>query len=326
MSNQQEALSLALETLSEIFKDTSSTASILRRCLTISSLLNDEQEHKWIKEELDGYYRENITFGELQKVVPEYRKVKVRFNDSYGRHIVIPAKVSLVQDEVVTQSIEEIEDSIDNGLTILSSGLLDIVRELGRKDGISVATAHIEGLALKNIVELVRNRALDFVNRVIRDQGQQKVAKELQENQILIIHDQQTEDARLLLYSLENALRQFVSQKLREKGGEVDKSIKRDWESSEKKEFQPPRQPLKCDLINYSSFDQLKRIIVQHDNWEKIFRSYFGRPDGVISRINELDDIRDTIAHNRILSSFDFGSFKTLYAQITGCIEKKEVA
>jgi len=51
-------------------------------------LLNDEQEHKWIKEELDGYDK-NITFGELQKVVPEYRKVKVSFKDVYGRHIVL---------------------------------------------------------------------------------------------------------------------------------------------------------------------------------------------------------------------------------------------
>ena len=52
-------------------------------------------------------------------------------------------------------------------------------------------------------------------------------------------------------------------------------------------------------------------------------REYFGRSDGVISRINELDELRDTIAHNRIISSFDYNSLKTLHGEILGCLDKK---
>ena len=97
---------------------------------------------------------------------------------------------------------------------------------------------------------------------------------------------------------------------------------KRIGKAPKRKETLPPRQPCDLHIIYYSSFDQLKKIIVQNENWEKIFKTYFGRQTGVISRLNELDDIRDTIAHNRIISTFDFSSLKTLYDQIMGCIER----
>jgi hypothetical protein len=319
MSNQQEALNLAVETLSEIFKDSTKTSTILRRCLTISTLLGKEKEQEWIKTELEGYKESKMTYGELQKIAPSYRKVRLVFNDKFGRRIIFPKQLSIVEEEVVTESMGEIEDSIQNGLTILSGGIIDVVREMGSKEGFVVANAHIEGLYLKNISEQVRNRAQDFVNSVIKELGPTK-----EEKRLGVVFNQQTEDARLLLYSLENKLRQFVSSNIKKNNGKIDNSILRAWESSRRKEFMPPRQPLRCDLINYSSFEHLKMIIVQNENWEKIFKGYFGRPDGVISRLNELDDIRDTIAHNRLLSDFDFTSFKTLYGEITGCLDKWE--
>lgn len=131
----------------------------------------------------------------------------------------------------------------------------------------------------------------------------------------------QTESTHLLLYSLENKLREFVAKKIKANGAKVDANIMRDWEHKKAKEALPPRKPLNSELINYSSFDQLRLIITQNENWEKVFKKYFGRQTGVISRLNELDDIRDTIAHNRMLSDFDYQSFKTLYDQIMRCVE-----
>lgn len=110
--------------------------------------------------------------------------------------------------------------------------------------------------------------------------------------------------------------------KIQENYGKINEDFTKDWQSTKKKESLPPRKSLESDLINYSAFDQLKRIIVQNENWSKIFKGYFVRQDGVISRISELDDIRDTIAHNRIISSFDYNSLKTLHGEIFGCIEK----
>jgi hypothetical protein len=164
---------------------------------------------------------------------------------------------------------------------------------------------------------LIVNKGLDKKLKFLEEEN--KKLKELTANAIA-----KTEDAHQLLYSLENKLRQFISTEIQEFNGKVDESIIRDWEGTKRKEAQPQRKPIDYELINYSTFDQLKKIIIQNENWDKIFKKYFRRQDGVISRINELDDIRDTIAHNRMLSDFDYDCFKTLYGQILNCIEPKE--
>ena len=154
----------------------------------------------------------------------------------------------------------------------------------------------------------------------------EKQVLSVQDNkQPLIRIDDQTEHARSLLYELENTLRQFVSSKIAINNCEIDEDFVKSWESTKKKEFLPPRKPLETPLINYSSFEQLRRIITQNNNWEKIFKSHFGRQNGVISRINEIDEIRDTIAHNRILSDFDYKSFITFYNELMGCIENSSL-
>jgi len=134
--------------------------------------------------------------------------------------------------------------------------------------------------------------------------------------------DEKTETARKLLFELENSLRSFVNSKLKDNEQRIPRSFWKDWANTRKKERIPPREPLEYDPIYYSTFDQLKKIIVQNENWSQLFQEHFGRPDGIISRINELDSIRDTIAHNRILSDPDYRSFVTLYEQImswVGC-------
>jgi hypothetical protein len=277
-------------------------------------MLGKEKEREWIEEELNGYAREG-TMAELERTVPSYRKVKLIFKNSYGTIVVLPKEVSSAHDNIITQSIGEIESSIDSGL-YLYGPIINILQEAG------IAVAYVSSNYLRNIVEQVRNRALELVTSILKKQDYPEISGKGQGQPSIIIHDQQTEEARLLLYTLENTLRQFVSSRIRKKSGNIDGAFQKDWESSKRKEFLPPRKPLECDLINYSTFDQIKKIITQNENWSKIFKEYFGRPDGVISRINELDDIRDTIAHNRIISSFDYESLKTLHRQILGCIEE----
>ncbi len=136
-------------------------------------------------------------------------------------------------------------------------------------------------------------------------------------------YDETTEFARSLLYTLENALRYFVATKINENQAVavVDSDFIKDWEHAKHKEALPPRKPLDSHIIYYSSFEQLRRIITQSNNWDKIFKTYFGRQTSVISRLNELDEIRDTLAHNRIISQFDYNSFKSLFDVVMGCIE-----
>ena len=313
MSNKEQAQNLALETLSEIYKDSSSVSSILRRCDTISALLGKENEQEWIRRELSGFH-ENITLGELEKIIPEYRKTKALFKNQYGRTFVI-TKYPDLHEHMVTESIPEIESLGDLDLA-LTGEKVEKLKELG----INIAHLEVPNMYLKDILAQVKNRALEFINKVLKETNGVKRTLEDQDK-AGIIFNQQTEDSRLLLYTLENKLRQFVSSKIQENKGKIDEAFIKAWESAKKKEFLPPRKPLESDLINYSTFDQLKKLIVQNENWSKIFRKYFGRPEGVISRINELDEIRDTIAHNRIISDFDYESLKSLNSLILRCIE-----
>jgi len=183
MSLQQQSVHIATETLSELYSDKSSTASILRRCLTISILLGDIEAQKWIKTELEGYPK-GLTYEELRKIAPEYRQVMVAYKDPYGRPIIIPPQLSKCQEEIVIQTIGEIEECSKNGITYLSAGLLDIVREMGKKFGIPVYSEHVSEVSVKNIIENVRNRALDYINSVIKEQNLQKVAIEKQHDKV----------------------------------------------------------------------------------------------------------------------------------------------
>ena len=121
-----------------------------------------------------------MTNGELQKIVPDYRKVRVAFYSKYGQLIVFPENMSIVQDEIVTQTIGEIEDCLEHGLTFLSGGLLSIVRQMCEKHGMFVYSEKVSSLTVKHIIEQVRNKALDFVNKVINEQNQQEIEKPVQ--------------------------------------------------------------------------------------------------------------------------------------------------
>lgn len=136
--------------------------------------------------------------------------------------------------------------------------------------------------------------------------------------------DEKTETVRRLLFKLENALRGFLKSQLESQDYAVEESFIKAWKSSKRKEFLPPRKPIEYDLIYYSNFNELKKIIVDNENWNNIFSKFFGRPDGMISRIHELESIRNTIAHNRKISNADFRSFIALCEQIFSCLPNCE--
>ena len=116
-----------------------------------------------------------------------------------------------------------------------------------------------------------------YAHGIVVNKGLDKKLKSLEEEnnrlkELTATAIARTDEAHQLLYSLENELRQFVSTQIQEAKGIIDKNRVRDWESSKKKEALPPRKPKDYDLIYYSTFDQLKKIIVQNENWEGIFK------------------------------------------------------
>jgi hypothetical protein len=123
-----------------------------------------------------------------------------------------------------------------------------------------------------------------------------------------------------LLYILESRLRTFVEKKLRERyedewwtKGVTQKDIR---DNAEKRKIGEPHSNL--GLINYTEFGDLRRIIT--NNWD-IFESIFKTQQGTISRLDELEPIRNIIAHVRLLSIDQMTKLELFYKEINELIE-----
>lgn len=132
-------------------------------------------------------------------------------------------------------------------------------------------------------------------------------------------YHEESERARLMVTKIETLLRRFVLSK----SPFLPDDMIQDWEAARKREAEPWRKPEKSELIEYSTFDQLRRIIIRNENWEKLFRIYFGRPEGIVARLVELDSIRNTIAHSRRISAFDYATLRNLHDQIVQCLRSR---
>jgi hypothetical protein len=123
-------------------------------------------------------------------------------------------------------------------------------------------------------------------------------------------------NAYSMLYQLENSLRIFVEKKLRDSFGnswwERGVSQREIREGAERKKAVEPESNL--SLINYTEFDDLRRIIT--NNWE-IFRDTFQTQTGIVSRLEELEPMRNKIAHSRLLSNEDLAKLELFSKEIS---------
>jgi len=126
-------------------------------------------------------------------------------------------------------------------------------------------------------------------------------------------------DGYSMLYELENSLRIFVERKLRERFGNswwergvTQRDIR---QRAKKKKLLEPESNL--SLINYTEFGDLRRIIT--NNWE-IFRDTLQTQTGIVGRLEELEPIRNKIAHSRLLSNDDLAKLQLFFKEISGLI------
>jgi len=127
------------------------------------------------------------------------------------------------------------------------------------------------------------------------------------------------EEAYGLLYQLENNLRKFVADTLSSVESNwidnlVEESVRKKWESIKTEEESCNwLRPISHESIYYSDFVDLKRIIDK--NWETVFSKKLHRKhrEVLVSRIVELEPIRNMIAHNRKISDEAVKHLKILY-------------
>ncbi len=102
-------------------------------------------------------------------------------------------------------------------------------------------------------------------------------------------------------------LREFVQDEMRKHCGEqwwnqnVPNQIKvscRERQEQEQSRRFPRLQPAEHP-IHYTYLGELKDIICRNDNFNQIFKAFFGNPNGISTRIEELIVFRNPAAHNR---------------------------
>lgn len=162
LSRRERALELALETQREILSDTINGSSVLRRCLTICQILDEVKKDSWINLELNGYPEHDVSLGELEKTIPNYRKIRLMYYDTYNQPIFIGNKelAEILQSYPLTNSIGELEANI-NGLQLYGAHA-DLIRE---KFGVPAKYALVSPVYIRRIIDSVKNRALEFINQ-----------------------------------------------------------------------------------------------------------------------------------------------------------------
>jgi len=126
--------------------------------------------------------------------------------------------------------------------------------------------------------------------------------------------EQKTEElAYTTLRNLEKELRALIENKLPQHYGDnwwnagIPQRVRKDCEEKKTRRETPYPWLSEADypLICYAGFKDYWKIISQNENWDKIFKPVFLDVACLMSRLKELERIRNDIAHNREISPDD---------------------
>lgn len=131
-------------------------------------------------------------------------------------------------------------------------------------------------------------------------------------------------NAYIIVYCLENFLRDFIDRKLTDFHGSdyesknVFSKKTRNRANDRKKEESANRWlAIRGDkILYYLDFAELPDVITLEDNWNNIFKNYFLSQDWIKSKLDELYQIRNRIAHNSYLDDNSFKTLELYYHQI----------
>jgi len=130
-----------------------------------------------------------------------------------------------------------------------------------------------------------------------------------------------------ILFEIERLLRNFISKTLQrhfEHGWirEIPTKIVRKCEQRalrEKETYQEISTDDSNLIINYADFSDLKEIVVK--NWA-IFEPYFVRKELIENKLEELEIPRNTIAHNRIISTNELNRISVYSSDLKRCVNR----
>ena len=138
-------------------------------------------------------------------------------------------------------------------------------------------------------------------------------------------------NAYLNLYLLENFLRIFIDNKAINKFGKsywdqliIRKDVKTNVNIRQQQEKQSKWLSIRGkSKIFYTDFDDLRKIIIS--NWKILFEDFFPKETWITSRLEDLYELRNRIAHNSYLDKNDQNTIETyanhIYKQLGGTIK-----
>ena len=137
--------------------------------------------------------------------------------------------------------------------------------------------------------------------------------------------------AYLNLYLLENFLRFFIDNKAIKKFGKIywdQLIIRKEVKKKVNIRLQQEKQNKWLSLrgkskIFYTDFDDLRKIIIS--NWKILFEDFFPKETWITSRLEDLYELRNRIAHNSYLDKNDQNTIETyanhIYKQLGGSMK-----
>jgi len=123
-----------------------------------------------------------------------------------------------------------------------------------------------------------------------------------------------------ILFMLESQLREFLKNTLI---GEYGDNW---WKNGVTKGVRDDVSKLKLQYnnnendINYTLFPHLRKIIMKDNNWKKLYEPIFKTQRRIIARLEELEPIRNKIAHSRLLNNEEIMKLEIFYNEITRMI------
>lgn len=133
-----------------------------------------------------------------------------------------------------------------------------------------------------------------------------------------------------LLYCIEVGIREFIIESLEAACGPLwwKHRLPPDVLAVYRNALEYERNIKWCQLIShhpiyYIEFPHLKKVIERADNWRDVFKPVFGRKEIFISKLSELEPIRNKIAHNRKATKENLDIVQRAYQAVANAIGEK---
>ena len=138
------------------------------------------------------------------------------------------------------------------------------------------------------------------------------------------------QDSNRAVRSIEELLRGCIERELSKVSNDwwaelIPLDIRRRAESrmSRRESVWPWYQSTSQRLVDFLDFSDYKKIILDHKNWTEVFKSVFGSQSFIESKLEELEPIRNDIAHSRSIDSTASSKLQIYFQDFNSCVERR---